>query len=237
MYFDEKYFTCKHKMTLSEVSLDISLWVQILTGLIGLQGSFVNVPPEHAILKEALQLETTVQAIEFAFYAKFLKEVSLDNMATVRYYDWMLTTPMMLLSTIVVMKYEERLQKKQSTTFTLQEFIKEHKTDVTTMFMANWGMLLTGYLGELGVLDQTVSLTLGFGFFAWSFLIIKKYADGSETGKKLYVFLVVVWSMYGLVFPLDPELKNTALNTLDIIAKNFFGLYLYKQVMKNQTRS
>lgn len=224
-------------MTLSEVSLDVSLWVQIITGIIGLQGSFVNIPPEHAILKEALQLETTVQFIEFAFYAKFLKEVSLENMAMVRYYDWMLTTPMMLLSTIVVMKYEGLKAEGKSTTFTLKEFIKDHKTDVTKMLLANWGMLLTGYLGEIGVLDQSVSLALGFGFFAWSFSIIKKYADASETGKKLYIFLVIVWSMYGVVFPLDPELKNTALNTLDIIAKNFFGLYLYKQVMNHSVSS
>jgi hypothetical protein len=218
-------------MMLSEVSLDVSLWVQILTGLVGLQGSFVKLPPEHAILKEALQLETAVQFIEFAFYAKFLKEVSLEHMATVRYYDWMLTTPMMLLSTIVVMKYEGLKAEKKSTAFTLRDFIKDHASDIQAMFLANWGMLLTGYLGEREIIPQEVSLALGFGFFAASFSIVKKYADASDTGKKLYVFLVVVWSLYGVVFPLDPELKNTALNTLDIIAKNFFGLWLYKKVM------
>lgn len=216
---------------LSQVSLNVSLWVQIMTGLVGAHGSFVTLPPEHTILKEALQLETAVQFIEFIFYAKFLKEVDLDQMATIRYYDWMFTTPMMLLSTLVVMKYEGLKQRGDSTVFTLKDFITEHKKDITTMLLANWGMLLTGYLGEREIIPQGVSLALGFGFFAWSFSIIKKYADTSEIGKKLFVFLVVVWSLYGVVFPLDPELKNTALNTLDIIAKNFFGMYLYKKVM------
>jgi hypothetical protein len=213
-------------------STDLSLWVQILTGLVGVQGSFAVLPKEHAILGSALQLETVVQLVEFVFYAGFLADAPLEGMAATRYYDWALTTPTMLLSTMVVMKYEELAQAGASTDFTLAEFVTAHKKDITTVALANWAMLLVGYLGERGVLGMGTSLTLGFAFFAWTFSIIRKYAATSETGKKLFTFVLVVWGLYGVAAPMDAASKNLALNSLDIVAKNFFGLYLYAKVMK-----
>ena len=217
--------------SLVRTSTDVSLFVQILTGIIGLQGSFARLAPKDAILGTALQLETAVQFVEFVFYAGYLTDHPVETMALTRYYDWMLTTPTMLLSTMVVMHYEALAAQGRSTEFTLAEFVRDHRRDVATVACANWAMLLCGYLGELGVLSPWVSLATGFGFFAWAFSVIRKFAVGSATGKKLFAFLLTVWSLYGVVFPLGPEAKNVALNSLDIVAKNFFGLYLYSRVM------
>ena len=88
-------------------------------------------------------------------------------------------------------------------------------------------MLLFGYLGELGVIDKYTATVSGFIGFAYAFNIIyTDYARKSKIGKKLFNFLVTVWGLYGVVYLLNDTLKNNAFNMLDIVAKNFFGLYL-----------
>jgi hypothetical protein len=89
-------------------------------------------------------------------------------------------------------------------------------------------MLLFGYLGEVGVLDLTSSILFGFVFFAMAFYIIyKEYAVHSKTGQTMFKVLLTVWGLYGVAATTGDTTKNNAYNALDIVAKNFFGLYLY----------
>ena len=89
-------------------------------------------------------------------------------------------------------------------------------------------MLLFGYLGEIGLIDMTSSIALGFAFFAYSFYVIyKNYAIKSQSSLKLFYFILAVWSLYGIAAIFSPHHKNNTFNILDIFAKNFFGLYLY----------
>ena len=46
----------------------------------------------------------------------------------------------------------------------------------------------------------------------------------------LFMILTTVWSFYGVVFLFPAAYKNIAFNFLDIIAKNFFGLFLYAKI-------
>lgn len=91
-------------------------------------------------------------------------------------------------------------------------------------------MLLFGYLGETEVLPKYLSITIGFVFFYLSFKIIYDYAKKTEEGKKLFYFLTTVWSMYGFsaILPIVP--KNISYNFLDIVSKNFYGLFIYYKV-------
>ena len=95
-------------MVTVKFTTDLSIFLQIITGFVSAQGIFIEVPEKHKILNEVLMAETFVQAVELVFYTYFLKSMaitSLPQMASVRYFDWVITTPTMLLKTIVYFKY------------------------------------------------------------------------------------------------------------------------------------
>ena len=104
----------------------ISFIAQILTLFIGISAQFIKLQPNQIILKQALALENIVQFIEGSFYLWFLyfytKNVDLVDIAKYRYYDWYLTTPTMILSSIAYFAYNNN--KLQNISFTLFDFIK-----------------------------------------------------------------------------------------------------------------
>lgn len=218
----------------------ISLVVQILTGFIGLEGLTYALPPPHGVLKQLLLLETVVQFIELTFYAWFVYRFNLGKMAATRYADWVFTTPMMLLTTIVYLKYRgllytQQMQKKpyETVVTSIREFVRDHPREIALIFAANWFMLATGYLGEIGVIGIPLATLLGFAGLAVSFTTIyTNFAKTSPTGRALFAFLATFWSAYGIAFVFPAEAKNIVFNILDLFAKNFFGIYLYFQVRR-----
>lgn len=201
-----------------------SLFVQIVTTLISLDGIRYDLNDRDKILKDILILETIVQIVEAIFYVwvvSALKDINL--MTPRRYIDWFITTPTMLLSTIIFMEY-----LKNEKTFTFKEFMNEHKINVTLIFVSNALMLILGYMGEIGKINKTKSVICGFVPFMFSFYIIyDRYARETELGFKLFMFLLIVWSLYGFAALLGTKNKNISYNLLDIVAKNFYGLFIY----------
>jgi hypothetical protein len=97
-------------------------------------------------------------------------------------------------------------------------------------------MLLFGYLGETGQITQMNGFILGTVSFIISFYIIyTNYASKSKLGTQLFTLLFSVWSIYGIAYLLNPIYKNIIFNILDIIAKNFFGLFLYYKISQVKT--
>lgn len=215
-------------------STDLSILIQLITGVIGLQGIFLYLSDKHKILREVLTLEMIVQFVELFFYIYFLRTMAitaLPQMAAMRYFDWVITTPTMLLTTIIFYKYEEHLEKGIDTKLEFWDFVKTHKDNIITIFVCNFLMLLFGYLGEIGAIDMTSSLSLGFLFFGMTFYTIyTKYAVNSKNAMKLFYFVFTVWAIYGVAALMSPYTKNNMFNILDIFAKNFFGLYLYYRI-------
>ena len=110
-----------------------------------------------------------------------LKDI--DLMTPRRYIDWFITTPTMLLSTIIFMEY-----LKNEKTFTFKEFMNEHKINITLIFISNALMLALGYMGEIGKMNKTRSVFAGFIPFMLSFYIIyENYAKHTELGFKLFI--------------------------------------------------
>ena len=96
---------------------------------------------------------------------------------------------------------------------------------------------MIGLLSELNIIDKKIAIPIGFIFFYLSFkLIYDEYASKTGGGKKLFLFLVSVWSLYGIsaMMPMVP--KNTCYNILDIVAKNFYGLFIYYYITRIGTR-
>lgn len=214
-----------------EYSTNLSIFIQIITGVIAFKGLFIELESKHLILKEILTVEMIVQVVELTFYLLFLQPVAniVTGMAALRYFDWFITTPTMLLTTIVYFRYEELVEKNSS--FKLQEFLNENMTDIIHIFLFNLLMLIFGYLGEIDIISKTTGVLWGFLAFAGTFRIIyKNYAKRTVIGQKLYSILFTVWALYGIIYLLPDVPKNNMYNMIDLVAKNFFGVFLYYKI-------
>ena len=220
--------------TLVSKTIYFSLVVQIITTIVSLGGLFVKIKDNDYVLKEILLLEGVVQIIESCFYIWVIFAIhNLKSVTPRRYIDWVFSTPIMLISTIVFMKYQELKDKNLDTSFKMIDFLKDNKSNIFKIFIYNGLMLLCGFLGEAGVIDKRIGITLGFIFFYLSFdLIYKEYAKKSILGKKLFTILLVVWGLYGVAAMTDIKTKNISYNILDIISKNFYGLFIYYKIVQ-----
>ena len=210
-----------------------SLLVQIITGIVSLHGLFITLPEKDRILTDILGLETMVQFVEMVFYIWIsYAMINVDKMTSRRYIDWVITTPTMLLSTIIFMKYQEEKEKKGDKV-DFWGFMEENKKEILLMFAYNFGMLAFGFLGEVNIISKYISTPIGFYFFYKTFdLIYYKFADTTQLGKNLFTFMVSVWSLYGVAALMPADIKNISYNLLDIVAKNFYGLYLYYKILQ-----
>ena len=212
----------------------LSIGIQLLTGVIGLNGLFINLSEKDKILQDILALELGVQFIELFFYIFVLLSMiknSLPEMAATRYIDWVITTPIMLLTTIIFFKYEEHLENNSNQKIDLWDFIKTNRINIISIFVCNFLMLFFGYLGEIEVLDINISTSVGFLFFGLTFYIIyKNYAVKSKNATKLFYYITAIWGTYGIGAITPSYTKNNIYNILDLFAKNFFGMYLYYRI-------
>tara|TARA_Y100000356_G_C11226666_1_gene272374 strand:- start:457 stop:1143 length:687 start_codon:yes stop_codon:yes gene_type:complete len=211
----------------------LSLAIQIITTLISLHGFFIKLDKKDEILKDILAIEAIVQFVEAFFYVWVILALKhMENMTRRRYIDWMITTPIMLLSTIIFMEFkynrENNLEK-----ITLKDFINKNKTNIIKIAVFNGLMLLFGYLGETEIIPKYIGIPIGFVFFYLSFKIIYyEYAYKTDIGKKLFYFVAGVWSLYGIAAMLHMPYKNISYNMLDVVAKNFYGLYIYYKILQ-----
>jgi bacteriorhodopsin len=202
-----------------------SLLIQFITIFISFSGIKIKLNEKDNILNDILLLETVVQIVEFIFYISVVISISnLREMSTRRYYDWFITTPLMLFSTVVFMEY----QKKSNIILTLETFIKENKYEVILLFFTNLFMLIFGLLNEKRILSKIIAIPIGTLFFLYGFYIIyDRYAKYTNIGNNLFIFLFIIWGLYGVAACLNDKYKNTMFNLLDIFSKNFYAFYIY----------
>ena len=228
----------KNGANLILITVYFSLLVQVLTGILSSNGIFIPVPLEDKIIKDALIIETVVQIIELIFYthiAYSFNNIKTNDIVSQRYFDWVITTPIMLISTILYM--EHNYAKKNNKLITTGEVFKKNKKILMKIVFYNFMMLLSGYIAEKNIIDKFTGIFVGFIFFYLEFYeIYINFAYKTNTNKYLFYFLSFIWCLYGLVAPLGIIVKNVSYNILDIIAKNFFGLFLWyelKQINNN----
>lgn len=167
-------------------------------------------------LRNILNLETTVSCVAALFYAYFLQKIdegtlTLDKVTPYRYLDWIITTPILLLVLMIFFK------------------TPVHLTTFLAAALLNYAMLFAGYMGETGKISRVKGSVFGFTFFTGMILLLATTYGGSLNQIQWLIFtaFAVVWTGYGVVYWLDEEKKNIAYNTLDVIAKVFFGLFIW----------
>lgn len=208
----------------------ISVVAQILFGLFSLVGFFVPTSAEHRILVSLLILDTVVQGIELSFYLLFLYFDKLS--ISYRYLDWFFSTPTMLVSLFVFLRY---LDRGAGPPLSFGDVMRRDRTPIAWMLVLNAGMLAGGLLVERALVANWIGHGLGFLAFAGSFAILFVVAMPRDDafGIFLATFVCCVWLLYGVVAAAIAEARwrSTAYNLLDIVSKNLYGVLISAYVL------
>ena len=212
-----------------------SLIVQFVTGIIDVYALNLTIPPSFTLLHDLLFMELIVQVIEFSFYIWMVYKFStIKNITPIRYYDWMITTPTMLITFMFYLKFLSNQEQNIKNDSFLTELKNKWKV-VLNVLLLNWAMLLSGYAGEQHLFSHLTTTLVGFVPFLLMFYIIyKNFAIHSSQGQKIFWYFSGVWAIYGIAALLPYKIKNSMYNILDLFAKNFFGLFLAYVLYKAQ---
>ncbi len=225
------------------LTVKISLIAQIITAIIDIYALTLNYKGDLLLLKGLISLELFVQFIEMVFYFwLYFMFNKVEKVTTKRYYDWVLTTPSMLFILIVYLDYlrnDGEVKELNGDNNTTLDYLKNsfniHGNNWLFIMALNFLMLVFGYLGELKMLDKYTTVFCGFiPFFIYFYFIYDKYAKYTENGKILFTIFALIWSFYGLSALLPYLWKNISYNILDILSKNFFGIFLAYIAIINQ---
>ena len=225
-------------MELIHHSAGLSLFIQIITGLVDYYVLTLPTAPNLKLLRELLLLEFIVQIVEGAFYVWLVFAISsAKNITLYRYWDWFITTPTMLITFSTFLIY---LKFKESGATDIPSFtsiISDNFKTYSSIVLLNAAMLLFGYLGELKKISLFTSVFGGFvPFFIMFYIIYENFAKYTDLGSTLFWYFVIVWGLYGVAACLSYKLKNVSYNILDLFAKNFFGLFLAYLLYSNYTK-
>ena len=213
--------------------------MQIFTGLLDVAALQIDVEDKDVILKQLVTIELIVQIIEGIFYIWLIKSYhTIKDITKFRYYDWALSTSLMLYTLIIYLSYLQEPNVK-----TLLEFQTDNKDTIQNVLGLNLLMLSLGYLGEIGKINRTVSVNIGFiPFLLYYKIIYDKYvknASGLNKGQinLLFWYFFIFWSLYGVAAYMPYKTKNVGYNILDLFSKNFFGIFLSYQVFTKRKKS
>jgi len=173
--------------------------------------------------RHVLNLETCISLVAGYFYSVIIskiassgEKINWNEISQIRYIDWTITTPMMLLALCLV----------------LSNNVKDnlHIGSMVTILLLNYFMLYVGYLGEIKQMTRMTAEVLGFGaFFSMFYMIYTQFVKNSIglDNKVLFGMYFTVWSLYGAAYLLNEVNKNVMMNVLDLFAKCLIGLGLW----------
>ena len=173
-------------------------------------------------IRNILNLETCISVVAAFFYSKFVEymkedDFSYEKINVNRYTDWAITTPIMLLVLVLAFLYNNKAGALNVFSFVI-------------ILIFNYGMLGSGYLGEIGQIDRIFANTIGFIFFIALYgyiymkFLAKKYNFDNTI---LYWSFVILWAFYGVFYTMEPVSRNIGYNVLDLLSKCFVGIFFW----------
>ena len=195
-----------------------SLAVQVTVGAVTLAGLFVPLPKQdQEELRLIFGLELGSQLVEFVYYL-FVVCRFRTILTWTRYLDWVVSTPVMLVSTALFFRH----RRGQSAAGVWDEAL-------WVALGLNWLMLAFGFALEVSrALPPFLALAAGGAAFVGSFTSLARFVDGDDAvSVGLFGTMYVVWALYGVAAAFDDVPKNVAYNALDVVSKNFYGVFLF----------
>ena len=142
--------------------------------------------------------------IATCFYAIFLWKDKVIK--SLRYLDWIVTTPILLLELCILSNIED-------------PYI------IISILFLNFVTFVFGWLGEQNVLSRNSGCFLGFLPFIFTFWLFLQYGDYS----KYIPFFITIWTLYGLTYLVpSPQIQDICYNGLDIASKGIFAILLLR---------
>lgn len=199
-----------------------SLAVQLLVGGVTLAGAFVATARGRA-LRAVLALEFASQMIELLYYVLVVFRYRAIVTWT-RYLDWVVSTPVMLLSTALFFRHRRGAPL-------LPDALRDATLHAT--FGLNALMLACGFAVEASrALPRWLGLALGTAALGGAFATLHAQLDPADAlSVGLFWTMLAVWALYGAAAALDDVRKNVAYNGLDVVSKNFYGVFLFVYVV------
>ena len=211
----------------------------ITTGTICFIEALRNPVPQ---IRHIMNLETCISVVAGYFYGLFVEKINkaekeakenqdekneselpLEKINDMRYTDWAISTPLMLLVLCMVLGMEN----KKVVNF--MPFV--------LILVFNFLMLGSGYIGELGKLPTIVANIIGFVFFILMYgTIWKVYMSGTKQTKQsqvIFWLFVVLWALYGVFYQMPQLTKIFGYNILDLLSKAFVGIFFWFYLTKS----
>ena len=176
-------------------------------------------------VQHIMNLETCISLIACYFYSVFnmkineyeeTKDIDWNELTQIRYVDWAITTPLMLLVLALVLSFNSK------TIIKLKWF--------AAIIFFNYVMLYTGYLGETGNLERMIADIIGFvAFFITFGIIFVQYVLPRFNLDNYLLFgsFLFVWCAYGIAYNFTEINKNIFMNYLDLTSKCLIGIGLW----------
>lgn len=177
-------------------------------------------------IRHIMNLETCISFIASFFYYIFITKIdeSLKNgkpiqwkeFSLLRYTDWSITTPFMLLSLLLFLGYNVKVPVTIST--------------IGTVWLLNYIMLLLGFFGEIGTISKWTACLAGFvPLIMMLFIIFVKFIQPKFNMSNAILFgtYVILWSLYGIAYMFSEEYKNISMNILDLFSKCLVGIGMW----------
>lgn len=171
-------------------------------------------------IRHMMNLESSISLVAGIVYSVFVAISSdpttfdLQTVTRVRYMDWVVTTPLLLL---VLMMFFTKAEQKQI-----------HMGVLLMVIALDLVMLGFGYLAELGTITKTTGWIMATAaFFGMLAPIYFMYVGDHPEHLVVFGIFTTIWFLYGIAFLLDETKKNLMYNVLDVIAKGMFGFFLW----------
>lgn len=177
------------------------------------------------LIRHIMNIETAISLVAGMVYAYLNEEVrkpgaDLKKITQVRYVDWSITTPLILLVILLFYNGENAI---------------DYKTYLGVIGL-NAGMLYSGYVGETNPFHKRTGGAVGFLFFAAMLALFYNCCVPGTKNPTVFWIFALLWTLYGVVYYIeDEETKNICYNVLDVVSKALFGVVLwsyYGKVLK-----
>jgi bacteriorhodopsin len=204
--------------------MNLETCISIVAGYFyGLFLDVINKSEDNIIIKETQETQETQEQInQLENNSTSFLDLPIEKINNMRYSDWIISTPLMLLVLSLVLGYENK--------------IDVHFSSFSLILFFNFLMLGFGYVGEIDLLNRTLANFIGFIFFFLTYgTIWKLFMRGPKVTKQskiIFWLYLGLWSLYGVFYQTNEKTKMIGYNTLDLLAKAFVGIFFWLYLTK-----